>query len=171
MEWSMTARRRFAAATIVALAAFGTGCSRDFTGKVVGVTDGDTFVVMQDAQRVRVRLWQVDAPEFPQRFGSRARLALLRLVYEQQVQVRFVERDAQGDVLAQVTVDGRDINREMVALGMAWTAPDTPPQMPLVAVQETARSARLGLWEDPHPVPPWEWRDRQSGALRTSGAP
>ena len=171
MEWSTAARRAFAAATIVALAMGGAGCSRDFTGQVVGVTDGDTFVVMHDGQRVPVRLWQVDAPESVQPFGSRARQALSRLVYQRQAQVRFVERDEQGRVVAQVTVDGRDINREIVTLGMAWAEPGTPPEALMSAVQQAARSRRLGLWEDPHPVPPWEWRDRQSGARRTSGAP
>ncbi len=24
-----------------------------------------------------------------------------------------------------------------------------------------AREARIGLWVDPHPVPPWEWRKRK----------
>ena len=171
MDWNITAHRGLRVAMIVALALGRGGCNRDFAGQVVGVVDGDTFDVMQDGQRVRVRLWQVDAPEFAQPFGSRARQALSRLVYERQAQVRFVARDTQGHVVAQVTVDGRDINHELVALGMAWTGPDTPPQTPLVGLQQAARSARVGLWEDPHPVPPWEWRDRQSGAMRTSGAP
>ena len=28
----------------------------------------------------------------------------------------------------------------------------------LINAEERARTDRLGLWADPHPVPPWEWR-------------
>ena len=32
----------------------------------------------------------------------------------------------------------------------------TDPQ--IKAIEEEARAARLGLWRDEKPVPPWEWR-------------
>ena len=30
----------------------------------------------------------------------------------------------------------------------------------LEALEKEARQARKGVWEDPQPVPPWEWRKR-----------
>jgi endonuclease YncB( thermonuclease family) len=33
----------------------------------------------------------------------------------------------------------------------------TPTFIPLVLEAE-ARKAQKGLWADPHPMPPWEWR-------------
>ncbi len=55
--------------------------------------------------------------------------------------------------------DGRSLDRELVRAGFAWWyrryAPDdeTPEQL-----EREARGAELGLWADPHAVPPLEWR-------------
>jgi endonuclease YncB( thermonuclease family) len=47
---------------------------QSFTGKVVEVTDGDTFDVRRSiGGTVTVRLWGVDAPEFDQPHGVKAR--------------------------------------------------------------------------------------------------
>jgi micrococcal nuclease len=31
----------------------------------------------------------------------------------------------------------------------------------LEGIEKEAREARKGLWADPQPVPPWEWRKRK----------
>ena len=45
----------------------------DFSGKVVGVSDGDTITVLKDRTPVKIRLSGIDCPETGQDFGSRAR--------------------------------------------------------------------------------------------------
>jgi len=40
----------------------------------------------------------------------------------------------------------------------------TPPFIPVVLEAE-AREAKKGLWADPQPVPPWEWRKRKEREL------
>jgi endonuclease YncB( thermonuclease family) len=35
----------------------------DFTGKVVGVSDGDTITVLKDREQVKVRMVEIDAPD------------------------------------------------------------------------------------------------------------
>ena len=48
-----------------------------FSGKVVGVHDGDTITVLRaDKSQVSVRLNQIDAPELGQAFGQAAKKAL-----------------------------------------------------------------------------------------------
>lgn len=58
------------------------------------------------------------------------------------------------------------MNLHMVDRGMAWhykryEAEQHPAdRAAYAAAEDAARAARLGLWSDPDPVPPWEWRSR-----------
>ena len=45
----------------------------DFTGRVVGVADGDTITVLHSGKPVRIRLNGIDSPEKRQAFGKRAK--------------------------------------------------------------------------------------------------
>ena len=37
-----------------------------------------------------------------------------------------------------------------------------PGDTVLEGLEKNTREARKGLWADPQPVPPWEWRKRKS---------
>jgi len=43
--------------------------SSAWSGKVVGVADGDTITVLRDKEQVRIRLYGIDAPEGGQPFS------------------------------------------------------------------------------------------------------
>ena len=45
----------------------------DFTGRVVGISDGDTISVLHDGRAEKVRLYGIDAPEKGQPFTNRAK--------------------------------------------------------------------------------------------------
>ena len=47
--------------------------AEQFTGKVVGISDGDTISVLRAGKAVKVRLYGVDTPEKAQAFGTQAR--------------------------------------------------------------------------------------------------
>jgi len=42
--------------------------------------------------------------------------------------------------------------------GLAWARPERPDNRSLAEVEELAKAAGKGLWADPHPVPPWQWK-------------
>ena len=57
--------------------------------------------------------------------------------------------------------DGRSLNQELVRQGMAWHYRRYAPHDSTLSRRESeARAARRGLWSQPNPVPPWEWRSR-----------
>jgi micrococcal nuclease len=45
----------------------------DFTGRVVGISDGDTISVMHGTRGEKIRLNGIDCPEKRQAFGERAK--------------------------------------------------------------------------------------------------
>ncbi len=63
------------------------------SGKVVGVTDGDTITVLVDRQARRVRLAEIDIPERGQPCGNRAKQALSDKVFGQVVELQVVDTD------------------------------------------------------------------------------
>lgn len=138
-----------------------TARSTTFAAVVVGVTDGDTITVLDETRReLRVRLAEIDAPERGQPWGDRSKQALSDLVYRQSVEIVQTDTDSYGRMVAQVSVDGRNINREMVAIGAAWAFREYLIDDTLIAIERDARTQRLGLWSmsGPNPVEPRLWR-------------
>jgi endonuclease YncB( thermonuclease family) len=126
--------------------------------RVVGVYDGDTVTCLDEAGlQQKVRLAGIDAPESSQDYGRTSREALAGMVFGRTVEVVDAGRDANGTSLGMVFVDGQDVNRQLVATGNAWADPAaTDPA--LAAAQTAAQSQRLGLWAQPDPTPPWNFR-------------
>src|SRR5262245_45357834 len=107
-------------ATLLCLSA--TAQQQTITGKVVGVTDGETITVLDaDKRQHKIRLEGIDAPESNQDFGSRAKQSLSDLVFGKKVTVTSWKKDKYGRTLGTVTLDGKDINLEQVQRGMAWS--------------------------------------------------
>ncbi len=69
-------------------------------------------------------------------------------------------------MLARLEIDGQDVNRQMVADGLAWHFTRYSDDATLAEAEREARGARRGLWADPEAVPPWEWRATEKGRKR-----
>lgn len=137
-----------------------TGASAaDIACKVVGVSDGDTITCLAAGnERIRVRLAQIDAPESRQPFGARSKQALSGLIFGRDVVLAVDSTDRYGRTVATVIHEGRDINLEMVEIGMAWVYRQYAKDPAYHASEERARKNSRGLWSHPDPVPPWLWR-------------
>ena len=149
-------------ALLIALMAVGTA-NADFTGEVVGVTDGDTVTVLRDREPVKVRLTEIDAPERKQPFGQRSRQHLADLVFRKDVLVVERGKDRYGRTLGRLKLGAVDANEEQIRSGMAWVYDKYVVDRSLYGLQDEAKRARRGLWADPEPVPPWEWRRSRRG--------
>lgn len=131
------------------------------TGRVVGVHDGDSITVLAAGNvQLKVRLEGIDAPELKQPFSQQSKEALSGLVFGKAVVLHVTGKDRYKRTLAVVVVDGVNVNLEMVKRGLAWRYDKYSKDTALLAAQEAARKERRGLWRDPEPVPPWEWRKK-----------
>lgn len=131
----------------------------ELRGKVVGISDGDTIVVL-DANRVqhKIRLQGIDAPESSQAFGQKSKAALGEKIHEKDVVVKWTKKDRYDRMLGEVFFGKRFINLEMVKDGWAWHYKQYSSSPELAAAENAARSAKRGLWADPNPTPPWDYR-------------
>lgn len=129
------------------------------TGRVVRVHDGDTITVLVGRDQVRVRLARIDAPERPgQPYSSASRDALAALVAGKIVRVTYSQQDQWGRPIGEVDAGGINANTAQVRAGYAWVFRKYNRDPVDRALEVQARLRRAGLWADPAPTPPWEWR-------------
>ena len=88
------------------------------TGRVIGVTDGDTVTVLDQRNTERkIRLEGIDAPESDQAYGPESQEALASKVLDMDVFVEPAGKDKYGRTLGRIYIDGKWINKEMVEGG------------------------------------------------------
>lgn len=150
------------AAVLLLIAAVISAAAQACTGRVVGVTDGDTVKVLCDGIETKVRLDQIDAPERNQAFGAKSKETLSDLVFNKMVRLEVSGTDKYNRTLATIWVGDVDTNHEMVRMGFAWAYRKYLRDDALIAVESEAKTARRGLWSDPHAMPPWEFRKLKS---------
>lgn len=133
--------------------------ANSFSGRVIGVMDGDTILVLTSGyEQMKIRLAAIDAPEKAQQFGERSKQALSALCFKKQAYVEVVDIDRYKRTVGKVSCDGVDANRSQVENGMAWVYRRYTKDSSLLAAEGMAKSVRRGLWADANPTPPWEWR-------------
>lgn len=140
------------------------------SGKVVAILDGDTITVLHDRQQTRVRIAGIDAPEKKQAFGQRSKQSMSDCSFSKDVEVEWKKIDRYGRTVGRVVADNVDCGLRQIDLGLAWHykayAKDQTREdrEAYASAEDKARSERRGLWSDPDPMPPWEYR--HGGAKR-----
>lgn len=167
---------RFVAWALALLLGMSPAFGATLTGQVVAVSDGDTVTVL-DAERTqhKIRLSGIDAPEKAQAFGERSKQNLWRLVHGKPVDVQWYKRDRFGRIVGRVLVAEAacqshdcpktvDAGLDQIDAGLAWWYRDYAKDQSGEDAQryrlaeEDARRSNVGLWAEPEPVPPWDWR-------------
>lgn len=141
--------------------------------RVVGISDGDTLTCLTaEKHQIKVRLAQIDAPEKDQAFGQKSRQSLADMTFGKDVVLHRETTDKYGRTVAKVVVAGQDANLQQVSSGMAWVYKEYAREPAYFTAEREARASRVGLWSDPNPVRPSDWRHggRKAGAV-TSAAP
>lgn len=125
---------------------------------VAKVHDGDSLALLSDNVRHEVRLSGIDAPEWRQPFGDEAREELALLLKDSVITFTDEGQDPYHRNLVRLYAGGRDVNLEMVRRGLAWHYRAYSRDPRLEAAEQEARRFHRGLWSQPNPQPPWEWR-------------
>ena len=133
--------------------------AEQFIGKVVVVIDGDTVMVTRKGgPPVKVRLAEIDAPEKLQPGGVDSKKSLAELILRKPVTVNSRAVDTYGRLVAQLEVDGMNVNEEQVRRGMAWSYSYYQSNKNLIALQSEAQQAKRGLWAGEEIMKPAQWR-------------
>jgi micrococcal nuclease len=120
---------------------------RRVVGTVVSVVDGDTVRVLFPAKReLRVRIEGIDAPESGEPFSQQARNFARAMMFARQVTVDVRDVDRYGRLVARVTVDAKDIGREIVGAGLACYYRRFATDPTLEKAQREAQTALRGFW-------------------------
>ena len=149
-----------------------------FKARVIGVADGDTVTVLDEAYAEhKIRLMGIDAPEKSQAYGKRSKQSLSELVDGQELSIDAAKHDRYGRLVGKLLgQNGRDINLEQVRRGMAWHYTDyareqsTADRVLYADAQHGARADRKGLWSDVAPTPPWDYRKAVRGVAKRTPA-
>ena len=109
-------------------------------GKVIKVADGDTITILTDSkEQVKIRLFGIDAPERKQAFGQKSKDFWQSLLLVKEWKLKK-----------------SDINEQMVLNGYAWAY--TRYSKDYVSEHNKARASKFGLWADPNPIEPQDFR-------------
>ena len=160
---------------------------------IIGIDDGNTITCLLNGEKqVKVKLYEIEAPQPDQDYGREASKTLTNLVgYSKLIKINYIykkdfcqknDKDCfsnkagknkqmyayikqektwscgNGDMYA-TCIGPVDINLEMLNAGMAWALPNSSSEYQ--QAEKEARQAKKGLWSQPDPIPPWEWRKKK----------
>ena len=127
------------------------------------MADGDTITVLYGKKEYKIRFQHIDCPESSQAFGTKAKQVLSNKVFGKIVSVKWTEKDRYERILGDVYIGKRRINAEMVQEGMAWHYKFFSKDATIAAAQT---KGKVGIWSQPNPVPPWDFRKGKGTANR-----
>ena len=127
---------------------------------------------MHNNRAERIRLNGIDCPEKGQAYGKRVKQAASELVVGKDVTLNTFGKEKYGCTIADVPLrDGTHVNHTLVKDGWCWWYRKYAPGDVILEELETrARASGIGLWADPRPVPPWEWRKARHKATGHLGS-
>lgn len=136
--------------------------SQTIIGTVVGITDGDTFKLLEnDTILHRIRVANIDCPERKQPFSKKAKEFTSNAIFNKKIKIEVLNSDRFGRLIAQVYYDSLILSAELVKNGYAWHYTKYSNDSTLIELENQARKFKRGLWQDKSAMPPWEWRKRK----------
>lgn len=141
------------------------GNKKFIRGKVVFVIDGDTLTMLgEDGIPHPVKLFGIDAPELKQARGQESADRLGSLVTGKDIILTVRDIDQKDRYWGDMLLNGEDVGLGQILNGLAWVylpkgcGDDFERLRLYFSAESTAKAEKLGLWNDPDPLPPWNFR-------------
>ena len=129
------------------------------SGKVIGIKDGDTVVILLEGNiQKTLRLAEVDCPENSQPFGKNAKQFTSDQIFGKQINFIETDTDRYGRTIAKIYYDNKYLSAEIIKAGFGWWYYYYSNDKNLKMLEDEASKNKIGLWSDPNSIPPWEWR-------------
>ena len=129
------------------------------SGKVIRVSDGDTILIQSGSQKIRVRMYGIDAPELKQKYGEESKKYLEKRIMDKNVDIKVINQDQYGRKVGKVFYKNKDINLEMLETGNAWFYEyHAKHEKDYRKAFKNAKEEKLGLWKDKNPQNPRNFR-------------
>jgi len=141
-------------------------------GKIARAWGGDNFEVGEKYQLHYFFLIGVDCPEPGQPFFKEARDYLLNTCSEQEIEMEVLRYDELKREVGHAWItnaEGIRVNLaiDLLTRGFGWFDENEFEGSDRYRnAMETARAAKLGLWSQPNPTPPWEHWQKTEDAIR-----
>ncbi len=137
--------------------------SANESGVVIRALDGDSLLIRHKGRDINVRLFGIDAPEKGQPYSGKAKAFLQRFAQKQKVVFVVKDKDKHGRTVATVHIpSGLSAGAAMLNAGLAWWYQRyAPDEKRYESLEKAARDAKHGLWKDPNPIPPWDYRQKK----------
>jgi micrococcal nuclease len=132
--------------------------------KIERVKDGDGVFVSKKGEVIEIRLACIDAPEVKQTWGIKSTDQLNQLLpHGQNIELREIGKDRYKRTVAEIFVNSRSVNLQMVSTGDAVVYPrylnnceSTKNQY--LQAENYAKINKLGFWKQENPIMPWDFR-------------
>lgn len=120
------------------------------------VSDGDTIVVINKGEKIKIRLYGIDAPESTQSYGQYCKNQLINLLDGKKITLDIKNKDNYGRSVGIVYANNEDINAKMVQIGCAWAYQNYTKKY--LDYEKIARNNKIGLWSEKNPQNPRDYR-------------
>jgi endonuclease YncB( thermonuclease family) len=137
---------------------------------VTHVYDGETVKVEGHDIEIKVRLVAIDAPETSRKkrepgqpYSQQSKKHLAGLILNKTVDIKGYGLDRHNCILGVISLDGRNINLEMLRAGLAEVYRGLAPKRfnlsPYWQAEKEAREAKMGMWSlGEKYISPKDWR-------------
>lgn len=134
--------------------------SFEFTGKVIKIIDGDTLYILSKKNKkiYKIRLADIDAPEYKQKFGIKSRNFIYSKIFGKNIIIKKQKnKDKYGRIVGYVFYKNKNIGEELLKQGFAWVWHFSKNNL-YYKYQNHAKKNKIGLWSIKEHIDPFIWR-------------